>query len=330
MTYSSGGLIQYNDYNIAAWGTAAGGTYTAPTTQVNLAYVYGTGYGRYGYGQGTSAITAVTQGATITATQWSGLIDKLNLTLSHQNQANISPAATTVTAGTTIQAWAGITTGIATANTQAALGSVTSRSAAGNTTVAGTTGWGNGTNRTGQFTLTMTWASADAARYWWNAGGAIDLSVGLVTTTGTTRITDWDSLMNTCGTIRIGYNTTTKTGGSGTPATLLSTAGTGGYWLGTTIGGNHPGTTTEQFKQLSPNAPYTTDFVRYSTEYSGTTANGAYPVMTIRANLVNTWSSSFQQTVGSVPNLYYNVQNPAGTYITGLTTPTIGTAFADI
>ena len=330
MTYSSGGLIQYGDYNTAAWGTVAGGTYTAPTTQVNLAYVYGTGYGRYGYGQSTSAFGQVAQGATITATQWSGLIDKLNLALSHQNQANISPAATTVTAGTTIQAWAGITTGIATANTQAALGSVTSRSAAGNTTVAGTTGWGGGTNRTGQFTLTMTWASADAARYWWNAGGAIDLSVGLVTATGTSRIVDWNSLTGACGTVRIAYNTTTKTGGSGTPTTLLSTAGTGGYWVGTTIGGNHSGTTTEQFKQLSPNAPYTTDFVRYSTEYSGTTANGGYPVMTIRANLVNAWSSAFQQTVGSVPNLYYNVQNPASTYITGLVTPTIGTSFADI
>lgn len=329
MTYSSGGLIQYGDYNTAAWGTQAGGSYTSTATQVNLAYIHGIGFSRLGYGQSTSQYTQVPQNGTVTATQWSGLINALNTTLSHLGQANISPSATTVTAGTTIQAWAGITNGITTANTQAYAGSVVSRSAAGNTTVNGTTGWGGGANRTGMFTITMNWASADLARYWWNAGGAIDLSWGLATQTGTTRITDWVALCQASGTVRLGYNTATKSGGSGTPATLLNSINTGGYWTGTTIGGAHPGTATEQFKQLSPNAPYTTDFTRINTEYKGTVANGGYPTMVIQANLVNTWSSAFQQTVGSVPQLFYNVQNPAGTYFT-TTAPTVTVVFADV
>jgi hypothetical protein len=175
----------------------------------------------------------------------------------------------------------------------------------------------------------MTWASADAARYWWNAGGAIDLSWGMATQTGTTRITDWVALCQASGTVRLGYNTATKTGGSGTPATLLNGVNTGGYWLGTTIGGNHPGTTTEQFKQLSPNAPYTTDYTRISTAYTGATANGGYGTVVINANLVNTWSSTFQQTVGSVPQLFYNLQNPTSTYVT-TTAPTVSVVFADV
>jgi hypothetical protein len=329
MTYSSGGLIQYGDYNTAAWGTQAGGTYTSTATQVNLAYIHGTGYSRYGYGQNTSQYTQVAQAGIVTATQWSGLVNSLNLTLAHQGQSNITPAFSTITAGSLIQAWTGITTGIATANTQAYAGSVVSRTAAGNTTVNGTTDWGGATNRTGMFTVTMTWASADAARYWWNAGGAIDLSWGLQTQTGTSRITDWVALLQASGTIRLGYNTTTKTGGSGTPATLLSSVNTGGYWLGTTIGGNHPGTATEQFKQLSPNAPYTTDFTRVNAEYKGTTSNGAYPTVVLQANLVNTFSSTFQQTVGSVPQLFYNLQNPANTYFT-TTAPTVSVVFADV
>ena len=329
MTYSSGGLIQYGDYNTLAWGTQAGGAYTSTVTQQNLAYINGVGFGRYGYGQSTSPYTQVAQLATVTAPQWSGLINSLNLTLSHQGQTNVTPAFSTVTAGSTIQAWAGITSGITTANTQAYSGVVTSRTAAGNTTVNGTTAWGGGTNRTGMFTLTMTWANADLARYWWNAGGALDLSWGMTTETGTTRIVDWTALTAACGTIRLGYNTTTKTGGSGSTTTLLSGVNTGGYWLGTTIGGNHPGTTTEHFKQFDANAPYTTDYARINTVFTGTTSNGGYPTVVINANLVNTYSSTFQQTVGSVPKLFYNLQNPVSTYLS-TTAPTITTAFADV
>jgi len=329
MTYSSGGLIQFGDYNTRAWGDATGGSYISPATQVNLAYVHGVGFGRYGLGQSTSPFAQVTQGSTITATQWSGLINRLNLTLAHQGSANISPAATSITAGTLIQAWSGITTGISTANTSAYSGTVVSRTGAGNTTVNGTSGWGGGANRTGMFTITMGWATADAARYWWNAGGAIDLSWGLQTQSGTTRITDWVALCQASGTIRLGHSTATKTGGSGTPTTLRSAINTGGYWLGTTIGGNHPGTATVQFQQPSPNAPYTTDFTRINTEPKGALSNGGYPTLVIQANLVNTYSSTFQQTVGSVPRLFYQIQNPISTFIT-TTAPTVSVVFADV
>jgi hypothetical protein len=298
----------------------------------NLAYILGTGAAQYGYGQSTSAFTQVAQGSTVTATQWSGLINSLNLVLAHQGQANITPAFSTVTSGSLIQAWAGITSGITTANTQAHSGSVFARTAAGNTTVNGTTGWGGGTNRTGMFTVTMNWASVDAARYWWNAGGAIDLSWGLQTQSGTTRITDWVALCQASGTLRIGYNTTTKTGGSGTTTTLLNQAATGGYWLTTNLNdsfnGFHPGTATEQFKQLSPNAPYTTDFTRINTEYKNGGGSG-YQTVVVQANLVNAFSSTFQQTVGSVPQLFYNLQNPANTYFT-TTAPTVSVVFADV
>ena len=54
MTYSSGSTILEGDYNTFA-------------TDVNT--IWGTGSGGDGYGQ-TNTVAAVSQGATITATQW--------------------------------------------------------------------------------------------------------------------------------------------------------------------------------------------------------------------------------------------------------------------
>jgi hypothetical protein len=61
------------------------GTYSG--TPDNLAEIWGTGNGPRGYGQDATAMSIVSAGGTVTATQWSTFIQRLNLALAHQSGA---------------------------------------------------------------------------------------------------------------------------------------------------------------------------------------------------------------------------------------------------
>jgi hypothetical protein len=325
MSYLQFNLIEASDFNTLAWGSASGGTYT--TAANNVAYIHGIGFSRYGYGQSTSAYTQAAVASTVTAAQWTGVINGINSSLSLQGQSNIAPAG--VTAGDTITYVAAIQTGIDTAWTQANAGAAGSRTNGTASSVTGGTNWGGNAERRQRFTYTCTWPNADAARYWWNAGGRLAITCSLVTG-GTTRNSDWSTLAAAVGTIIIGYNTTTKSGGSGSTETIRTTAGTGGFWLGTSVGGSHPGTSTLQFRQYSANAPYTIDHIAVTTQFSGTTSNGGFPVMTVIVDWENDYTSTFQQTVTNAPTTVLTPQNPvASAFGTALVAPTITTSVAD-
>ena len=325
MSYAANDLIEARDFNLLGWGTTSGGTYT--TAANNVAYVHGVGFSRYGYGQSTSPYAEAAVGSTVTATQWTGISNGINSSLSLQGQSNIAPAS--VTAGSTITYIAAIQTGINTTWNQANTGAVGRRTAGTTTSSTGTTNWGGSTERRQRFTFTCTWSNADQARYWWNAGGTIHITCSLVTG-GTTRNSDWSTLAGAVGNVVIGYNTTTKSGGSGSTNTLLSTVGTGGYWLNTSVGGSHPGTSTLQFRQYSANAPYTLDHIAVTTQYSGTTSNGGYPVMTILVDWENDYASTFQQTVANAPTTNITLFNPVATaFGTALSPPTVAVSAAD-
>jgi hypothetical protein len=64
MAYSSGGNIEAIDYNNLAWGSNSGGTYTTNSSNKNIAVVWGTGNGRFGYGQSTASIPSAGTGPT--------------------------------------------------------------------------------------------------------------------------------------------------------------------------------------------------------------------------------------------------------------------------
>jgi hypothetical protein len=338
MTYASTGLIQATDFNNLAWGTNTGGEYITTATP-NLAFIHGTGYGRMGLGQSTSAYTQVVTTNTVSATQWTGLLNGVNAVLGLQGAATIAPAS--VVSGDVITYYSTISSGTVTANTSAALGTVGSRTnsttwtGSGTNVRAGTTDWGSQSNRLGRFTITASWSNGDLARYWWNAGGALDVSLSISPTTGTTRIVDWAALLTAVGTVRIGYSTATKIGGSGTPTTIRSSAGTGGYWVATGIGttspSDHPGAGTLQFQQFDTASGYTSDYVSISTTYSGTRANGAFPTMVITVDLGNAYINANQDSVGAIPTVQVLIQNPVTTALAvAPTAPTITATFADL
>jgi hypothetical protein len=126
----------------------------------------------------------------------------------------------------------------------------------------------SGSNWSITFTNTVTWASAAAASYFFNAGGLIKIDVAK-SSTGNTGDPEWNDLATTlCGDIYISglatahtiagtsYTGTTKIGGTGSPSTLST--GTG--WDALTAGA----AATIVYKQFADTAPYTSNFIQHS------------------------------------------------------------------
>jgi hypothetical protein len=131
---------------------------------------------------------------TITATQWASLVNTIT-NMGGQTGTTIT-SRTAPTAGTTIGILAALNTDLTniTNNRQNA--------AANGTQFTGWTGTNSKTAATSgspwsiTFTNTVTWASADAARYFFNAGGRIKIDVSK-TLTGATGDREWNDLDNT-------------------------------------------------------------------------------------------------------------------------------------
>ena len=255
MTYTVGGLIEATDYN----GFVATGAN-------NINKVWSTGTGDSGWGQ--TAIGQVSVGGTVTATQWATLVANLATSGSQTNSTLTS--RTQPVAGNTISILANVATDINTItnNRGNAAASGTEYGIFSGTT-SKTTATGSGTTAwTITFTHTVTFASADAARYFFNAGGIVKLQYGK-SSTGTDHDPDWNTLAGQCGSInftgRVNSAAQTIAGTSYTGTTRLS--GTGGTQttLATTTGfySLTPGAAATTIFQLNNDtSPYTPEFIR--------------------------------------------------------------------
>jgi hypothetical protein len=293
MTYASAGLIQATDYNALGW------------TNPSVGGQMGVGTGDAGMGQSTAGYATIVATNAVTAAQWSGLITGINNGLQHQGAAAITPAS--VTAGNLITYYSTIATGSAQVyNNRGTTGLALTAGTTNNSSYA--SAWGNTGSRTLVFTQTVTFASGDMARYFFNAGGNIALSYARSGGSATTRNTDWTALCTACGTIKLGWKNTTKTGGSGTTNILLNT-NNGGYWAGTASYVVH-------FKQFDASAGYTTDYIQTEYFWSGTAANGGSPVLNLKTTWANSHVQSFQDTVDGTATTSLVINSPATTYLT--------------
>lgn len=216
MSYASGGLIQAADYNSLTWGGTQG-VYTASPN--NIAYVMGVGNGVFGYGQDVSAINTVSSSALVTATQWSGLLNTLNKALGHQSgagaQVTVSPAITT---GNTITYFSSIAANVATINTNKAL-----FAAQGSTVTGSTNNWNPSAAATvalNAFVDTnVTFASAQHARYFFNAGGQLNFRCSATDNAGTSRSIAMRDAINAITGVNV--LNTTNSGRLGTGGTIV-------------------------------------------------------------------------------------------------------------
>jgi len=219
MTYSQYGTIQASDYN-----TFVGGN---PTGNSSLNAVWATGSGSAGYGQ--TALANVAVGATVAASDWANLVNKTANSASHQG-TSIS-AVTAPSTGGTVTYLSGIPTNITSIFTNrfnaASQGSTSSNAAT----------YGSSWSHAITFAHTVSFANGDAARYFFNSGGQIKLTMSHSPTT-TTMDTVFHNLASNVGTIvmsspasgtativGVSYNGITKIGGGGNSPTLLANNG---------------------------------------------------------------------------------------------------------
>lgn len=306
MTYVSGQLIQATDYN----------GFVSTTVGANVNATWSTGTTDAGYGQ--SALTTVSALGTVTATQWASLVNTISSMASHQGTTITSRVAPTT--GATINILAAVNTDLTSCYTNR-----------GNAVATGSqfTGW-SGTNSkttttsgatwTITFTNTMTFASADAARYFWNAGGLVKLETSK-TATGNTGDPEWNDLATTlCGAIWISgrvnstsqtiagqvYTGTTKIGGTGTPNILTTT--TGWYQLTTSP--------TVIYKQFSDTAPYTANFIQHSVTATATTLTVVTTWSASDGDPITGGTASSGATPGTAPTTIMTYYPPSTTYLT--------------
>ena len=257
MAYSSGGTIAAADFN-----TLVGSNSTTAST---LNYVWNTGNGAFGYGQG--AISVVSAAGTVTATQWSTMLNALNRCLQHQSGAAATLGPVNYTAGSTITYFANVSTSVTTVNTNKALYTAQGTTTTGAdfddavSTAAAITAVAYGTR-------TVTFASADAARYFFNAGGQLNYVVSTPTAAGTGRNANFVGLITGFGTWA--QRNTTSVGRTGTGQTVGTNSTTNGYR------NNVLNTWTTVVSLTSTAANYTADtaVVQVQTTSSDTT-NGA-------------------------------------------------------
>jgi hypothetical protein len=306
MTYTAGSLIEATDYN----------GFVETNVGANVNVIWSTGASDAGYGQ--TAVSQVSAAGLVTATQWATLVNTISDIASHQ--------------GTTITARTAPVTG----NTISILNAVatdlgnlyTSR---GNAVANGTqyTAWSGTSGKTSPtsgatwtivFTHTVVFASAAAARYFFNAGGRVKWECSK-TSTGDTGDPEWNDLANTLvGDIYItggtstqtiagtAYTGTTKIGGTGSPDTLATTIG----WYDLTT------SDTLIYKQFADTAPYTNNFIQIQAKTAG---SGTQLVLT------TTWSASDGDpisggtapsgaTPGTAPATIVTYFPPSPTYLT--------------
>jgi len=219
MTYASGSTILAADYN----GLVGTNPNTASGT---LNTVWSTGGTTAGYGQ--TALATVAAGDSILAASWANLVNRTANAATHQGTS--ITGVTAPSTGGVITYLSAIPTNLTTIYSSR-LNAATQGSTTSNTVTTAST-W----TSVATFTQTATFANGDAARYFFNSGGQLAMTVShpggtginlllnnLASNVGTVVL----SAMNS-GTATIGgtsYNGVTRIGGGGNSPTIATNSG---------------------------------------------------------------------------------------------------------
>ena len=276
MAYAQSDLILHDHYNIFATGNADG---SANHAVANINTVWGVGSGAKGYGQ-TSTLTPVAATApfdTVTATQWSTLLARLNSILTHQ-----AGAGSGITSPVTGDLIAYIST-LSGKVTDAFNNSANFNSIRGATTTGANldNAWSQVSPTSFSQTRTVTFQSADQARYFFNAGGRINLALTTVSGTDNAKEQGWTNLLNNgIGTLSLDFSTSTR---SGTGYTSGGTINPGtGYW-------DLTGTDQLLIRLYDTTAAYTSNYVEIFAKVTGTAGSngGLGTIITFTINYID-------------------------------------------
>jgi hypothetical protein len=295
MSYAQYGTIAASDYNALVGGDPV-------TSSGTLNAVWATGGTNTGYGQTAEANVAV--GDSVTATKWANLVNKTANSASHQGTSITS--VTAPAAGGTVTYLSAIPTNLTTIYTSRL------NAASQGSTTANTATYGSAWSAAITFTHTVTFANANAARYFFNAGGQLKVTCahantatsinqlynGLASNVGTVVMSS-----PTSGSVTINstsFNGITKIGGGGTAPTISTNTG---YYALTTSNAN-------VFTQLASTGPsgYLNSFIRVIAASNGS------PGATV--TIYTVWDEVPDGlTVGSGSTTTVTAQAPETTYL---------------
>ena len=335
MTYSAGSTILASDFNSFVGPTASGGTAGA-----NLNDIWSTGSGDKGWGQ-TAVANPSAPSVVTAANQWTSLVN--NLATAGTQTGTSMTSRTAPTAGNTITILSALNTDLTNATTNRGnavvsgteYGTFTGTTSKTSATGSGTSAW------TITFTHTVTFPSADQARYFWNAGGIVRLKYGK-SSTGTTADTIWNALAGYCGSInltgRVNSNSQLIAGTTYTGTTRLNpTGGTETILAENTGWYNLTGTPVAIF-QLTSTGSYTGEYIRTTATATSTTvltlvttwvSDGASVGTTANITGGTATSSPSTTITGTAPTTLCTYLPPSSTYLTntwgtpGVNGPTI-------
>lgn len=219
MTYAQYGTIAATDFN-----ALAGGNPTTSSGTINA--VWATGGTTAGYGQ--TPVANVSTGSTVAASNWASLVNSTASAASHQGTSITSVSAPV--SGGTVTYLSAIPTNLTTIYSSrlnaASQGSTTSN------TVTTVSSW---TDKA-VWTHTVSFASGDAARYFFNAGGQIKITCSHPSGTGINLLLN--NLASNVGTVVLSsptsgsvtiastsYNGVTRVGGGGNAPTVATNNG---------------------------------------------------------------------------------------------------------
>lgn len=221
MTYAQGGLIQATDYN-----TLVGSNTSVTGTDLNGVWAWGAN--SRGYGQ--TSVASVSALSTVTATQWASLVNTLNSANIHINGTNSGLAANT--AGQIIGYSGSLQSKINGINTDRL--KFSSNSAAV-TNVSSLTAYAAWTSTTTTATLTRSFGlratfsnGADAARFFFNAGGRMKFNITAVAD-AVARSVAAKAVVDALGGVAL-FAANTNGGRTGTGATLGTNNTALGYY----------------------------------------------------------------------------------------------------
>ncbi len=230
MSYAQYQTIAASDFN-GLVGANPGSTINVLNT------TWATGAASAGYGQ--AAEGNVSTGDLITASKWANLVNKTASAATHQGSSITS--VTAPVAGGTITYLSAIPTNLTTIYTNK-LNAATQSSTTSNAVVSGAT-WSS----LATFTHTATFANGDAARYFFNSGGQLAITVSHANTTSGINLL-LNQLCTNVGTVVLSsvtsgtatiagtsYNGVTRVGGGGNAPTISTNSG---YYAWTTSNAN--------------------------------------------------------------------------------------------
>ena len=232
MSYAQYGTIQAADFNTLVGGNPV-------TTSDTLNAVWATGGGSAGYGQ--TAVANVAAGTEVAAAgQWANLVTYTASAASHQGSTITS--VTAPVSGGTITYLSAIPTNLTTIYTNK-LNAASQGSTSANTVTTAST-WSDKAT----WTHTATFANGDAARYFFNSGGQLKITMSHpVGGAGTINLL-LNNLASNVGTVvqsapssgsitvsAVSYNGITKVGGGGNSPTISTNSG---YYAMTTSNAN--------------------------------------------------------------------------------------------